>query len=126
MARISGKTGKLLLGATQLHITEWSLDDMVDTPESTDSESNGWKTRIVGQADFNGSFSGFWDDTTSPMTQGFTPGTAGTIKCYVNATAFYSGPVLIAKLSPSVPIKTGDPVEFKGEFVGNGALTRPA
>lgn len=126
MARFSGKNGKLLLGATQLHITDWTLDDMVDTPESTDSESAGSKTRVVGLADFSGTFDGNWDDNTSPMSLGFEPGAEGTIKLYLNATLFYQGPVIINNLSPGASPGTGETVKFKGTFVGNGAITRPA
>jgi hypothetical protein len=124
--RISGKNGKLMIGSSQLHIKGWDADDTVDTPESTDSESAGVKRRIVGHSDFNGNFTGFWDDTSTPMAQGFTPGTEGTIKLYTDATHFYQAAVIINSLSPSVDVHGGGPVEFKGSFVGNGPVTRPA
>ena len=95
MAVISGKSGKVLIGATTLaHITNWSLATVSRNPAYASSATGGYKKRVAGVKEASGTIA-FKLDLADPLTDDFTEGAEVTLLLYLDAAKFYSVPAVI-------------------------------
>lgn len=98
----------------------WKLDAENDLLESTDFQSNGWKTYVEGQSSFSGSFEKFWVDGTSLADLG---NELIMIVLYIDAGASkirYEGYAIIGKNGVETPVD--GLVKESIDFTGNGAF----
>ncbi len=120
MARLSGKTGYVLLyGATATGIRNWSLDHTFEMLDTTGFDSGGHRNYIAGVDDWKGNFAGFKDGVVLAI------GTSGTIGMYesTSTTQVWTGTMLISGRHASVAVD--GVVEYSYDFQGAGALTPP-
>lgn len=125
---IHGKEGALSLGGTNIAmLTEWTLNETVDTVECTamGDTSKMYKAGIKG---FEGSADCIWanDDTTGYIAQ-FTVGTEYAGVFYVTDSATdaadlkYTGQVIVTGIE--ITATMDDVVRASVSFQGTGALT---
>ena len=125
MATISGKNGKVLIGATPLaEITDWTFQTSSANPAYASSSTGGFRRRVAGIKDGSGSF-GFILDPASPITNNFDEGSSVTLLLYLDATRFYSVPAVIDSIHLAVDISSGDVLGGTAIFSANGAWTKP-
>lgn len=110
--------------ALLMHVSEWSLDQAVDTVETT-SMGAANKTYVAGLKDCKGALSGFWDDTDDLLFDAIDSIDGCGLALYPDLAAaptkFWAGP---AWLSGSIKSGVSAAVTFDGNFVANGAWTR--
>jgi hypothetical protein len=130
MARYHGKAGVAYISvsatalASNITLTEWSLDQSTDVVETT-SMGDSNKTYVQGLRDIRGTFSGMFDDTEYDTIFDAAESTDG-IQVYLYpssdaATIYWYGP---AWLDASIRTGVSAAVEVSGNFVANGAWGR--
>ncbi len=118
MARVAGKAGEVTVGgASVTGIKSWSLDQVVDTPETTGFDSGGLKVYVPALSGWSGSFEGFKDG--APLTIGAE--IALVLKESQTATQKFTGQAIIKGLHPKTPVD--GVVSYSYDFQGTGALT---
>lgn len=126
MTAISGKNGKVDIGATSLaEITSWTFNPTSNNAAWGSSDSAGYKKRVAGTKDGSGSVEGKLD-TADEVYDTLDVGDSVTLKLYINATLFYSVPSLIDSFSIEIDIDDGDVVGWSADFSTNGAWSNPA
>lgn len=93
MGRRSGRNGRVYWASTSGSeasplgdVSEWSLSLSQDQLE-TSALGDATKVYVAGLTDANGSFSGFWNDTTATaLTAAATDGVARKLYCYPDIT----------------------------------------
>lgn len=113
MAKLAGKNGKLILGATTIKITKWSGEHLKQALDVSDSGSSGAQQVIEGFEKFNGTFEGYID--SSDLLTNWKPGTTGTLELYVSATQKYSFSAYIEGNSPTMDVM--DRITFTASFL---------
>jgi len=63
-----GKHAYLVVGATTVHVTGWSITESESSRPATDTGSGGWIERVEGLKDANGSFDIDFDSDDNPFT----------------------------------------------------------
>lgn len=123
MAIESGKDGKILIGATPIaDITSWELDKEVRTNRFASSSTAGFKKTVAGVKQGQGTIEFKWDSAAaSPIVEG----SAVTLKLYLNATEFFTVPVIVRTFRLKVDIDTGDVTLGVAQFETDGAWTEP-
>ena len=131
MARRHGSTGQVAIdpaGTTTYvpvaALNSWTLDsarDKVDVTAFGDIN----KQYVVGLQDQKGTFSGFWDETSTPDTifavaAGDVPVGLKLTPSLVTPTYFASG---LAYLDASIDVKSDGAVTISGEWVAAGPWT---
>lgn len=125
MAVISGKDGKVMIGAaTVADITYWSFTTAAQNPAYASSATAGHRKRLGGVKDGGGVIRGKLD-LADAVTDDFNEGDAVTLLLHLNAAKFYTVPAVIDRLRFEVDIDTGDVVGWEAEFSTNGAWTKP-
>lgn len=122
MAKLHGKNGKLVLGATTIKITKWTGEHIKEAADVSDSGSSGAQQVIEGWERFNGTFDGFVDGTD--LVTNWKPGTTGTLELYVSATQKYSFAAYIESTTPNMEVTNA--VAFSAAFKSNGVVTQLA
>ena len=131
MARRHGSTGQVAIdpdGTTTYvpvaALNSWTMDsarDKVDVTAFGDTN----KQYVVGLPDTKGTFSGFWDETSTPDTifavaGGDVPVGLKLTPSLVTPTYFASG---LAYLDASIDVKSDGAVSISGEWVAAGPWT---
>ncbi len=125
MSVISGKDGKVMIGATTLaDITFWTLATASNNPAYASSATSGHKKRVAGVKDASGSIQGKLD-VADPVTDDFDEGDAVTLLLYIDATRFYSVPAIIDSINFEVDIDTGEVIGWTADYSADGAWTKP-
>lgn len=79
MAYESGKLGKVTVGVTDINITGWTLDFEAEALETTNTNTAGFYSSIMGIESARGTFTANWDsaaqatDNPPDLTPGTTP-----------------------------------------------------
>jgi hypothetical protein len=125
MATLSGKDGKLKLGATTIaDVTSWILETRSQNHAYASSSTSGYRRRVAGVRDGGGRID-FKLDFADPITDDFDVGSQVTLLLHLDATRFYSVPAVIDVLRFEVDVDTGDVIGGRAEFSTNGAWTKP-
>lgn len=131
MAGISGKDGSVeLTGApagdgAQAEITGWTLNTSSNNPSWASSTNPGYKKRVAGVKDCNGSISGKYN-SDNVLFDSLLPGVSVTLTLKLSGSAgFYAVPALIDDFNLEVDMDNGDVVGWTANFSGNGAWTVP-
>lgn len=125
MATISGKNGKVMIGATPLaEITDWTFHASSHNPAYASSSTGGYRKRVAGVKDGSGHI-GFKLDPDSPITNNFDEGSSVTLLLHLDATRYYSVPAVIDALQLAVDVSSGDVLGGMAMFSVNGAWTKP-
>ena len=125
MATISGKSGKVMIGATALaEITDWTFHASSVNHAYASSSTGGYRKRVAGVKDASGGIS-FKLDPAAPITNNFDEGSSVTLLLYLDATRFYSVPAVIDSVHLAVDISSGDVLGGTALFSANGAWTKP-
>ncbi len=120
MARLSGKTGYVLLyGATATGVRNWTMDHTFEVIDVTGFDSSGHRQYVPGIDDWKGSFAGFKDGVPLAI------GTSGTIGLYesTSTTQVWTGTMIVTGRHQTVAVDGA--VEYGYDFQGSGALTAP-
>ena len=122
MARHHGRFGKVVIGGTIVaSIESWKLSmkkDKVDVTCFGDPN----KVQVIGLGDFNGSYTGFWDDADTVPFTAQASSTFSNMILYVDytnsVTKYAYGP---AWIDMSIDTSVKDAVKISGDFVAAGA-----
>jgi len=125
MATISGKNGRVMIGATQLaEITDWTFQTSSVNHAYASSSTGGYRKRVPGVKDGAGNI-GFKLDPASPITNNLDEGSSVTLLLYLDAAQFYTVPAVIDAIHLAVDISSGDVLGGTATFSANGAWTKP-
>ncbi|MBI2826706.1 MAG: hypothetical protein HYX69_18700 [Planctomycetia bacterium] len=125
MSTISGKDGKVLIGATALaEITDWTFRATSNNQAYASSSTGGYRKRVPGVKDGSGTI-GFKLDPADPITDDLDEGAAVTLLLYLDATHFYTVPAVIDAIHLAVDITSGDVLGGTAMFSASGAWTKP-
>jgi len=123
---LAGKGGSVYIGANKVaEISQWSCDLKADNIETTNFDSNGWKTYIQGLKEWSGSLEGNFvpTDTTGQQAiiNAFAGGTSVSLELRIDTTKKITGTALIEGISIEVPVD--DKQSLKCDFSGTGQPT---
>ena len=120
MAAFSGKNGKVIQGVTDIVDTMgWTLSLVSNNPAYASNATAGHKTRVVGIADNNGTFTFAVQSAAAEITQG----QAVTLKLYMNATKFWTVPAVIDNVPYNTDINEGGIVTATASFSATAVAT---
>ena len=122
----SGKGGKVSLGGTpvDLPVVNWQGKESIDTVETTNALSSGWKTRITQNKDLTGSMTVVYDSGDAEPETAFALGASLAGKLYKGgSTKFISGTFIIKSRTWKVSPRNPAAVEVDIEFESDGAVT---
>lgn len=119
---ISGKGGKILVGATPVaEVEEWELDEEANKSQWVSSDTGGFQRTLTGALKWNGSLNSKFDMAASSV---LVVGAAVALKLYLDSTHFYSGNAAIVTRKTKVDLK-GEVIGGSFTFDGDGALSQP-
>lgn len=134
---ISGKSGKVLWGATTIaSVSDFSLDVEVEIDQFATSDSAGWKLAVDGVQHASGSvqwkrdslalaaFSGSGAGNVFPAQGGNSTATV-TLNLYEDSTHFWVVPAKIKNLKVKADFNTGSAVSGSFDFVSTGQVSPP-
>lgn len=129
MTNLSGKIGKVTVGATNMDVTQWQCTPSSDNPETTNSGTAGFYTEVMGISKCEGSFECNWDTDKVPFASppNLNPGQVVALKLYIGDPASNKYVDIPTARIASVPIvsEVKGAVKFTCNFVSNGAFTLP-
>ena len=115
MAKLSGKNGKVDIAGTVNGVKSWSCDYTGEDLNTTDFGDSGHETHIIGTDGWGGSFEGNFNQEALEALG------ACTIKLYVDATKYITGPAVVLGWHLGTPIDGLVTVAY--DYIGNGDLT---
>lgn len=120
-----GWKGKVFSGATDMDVTEWSLDEEITELDVTTTAGLGFEQTIAGATKISGKFTIFYTTEKNPYTSAILlkPGDKPTLKLYTSDSDFFSGVALITKASPKSAVKEAISIEVS--FRNDGVWTHP-
>lgn len=120
---ISGKSGKVLIGATAVaEVTKWRFDKEAFARRYASSATGGFKRTLSGVQSGSGTIEFKFDMTAaSPLVQG----AAVTLLLYLDASHFYSVPAVVTGVKVEVDIDGGDVIGGVAAFDTDGPWTEP-
>jgi hypothetical protein len=120
-----GWRGKVYSGATDMDVSEWSLDEEITELDVTTTAGLGFEQTIAGASKISGKFTIFYTTEKNPYSApiALTPGLKPVLKLYVSDTEFFQGTALITKASPKSGVK--DPISVEVSFRNDGVWTHP-
>ncbi len=138
MARLTGTQGtatvdKMVGGAPTtptliLGVTNWSIDYVGSTAETTGMDDSGVKSFLPTTTEWSGSFEGHWESTAAPYfptaATGMMPGQSGTITLVASdgtTTVTCAGETVYTGLSLTTP--SDGTFDYTFSFQGTGALS---
>lgn len=122
MARLSGKSGSISVGGSQLlHCNEWELTYEGEAVDVTGMDDNGVKTFIPGLTSWSGNASGFLDSTQTLPTPCASIVNISLVDSRDTGGNTYSGSVIITQVTYSTTVDGS--VKWSVNFQGTGALT---
>jgi len=124
MAEIAGYGGRFTFGTstvsdTKHNILSWSAEVTCDALETTSFADAGQRCYIRGLRGWTATVEGLVDATNSIAAT--VPGTAASLKLYINATKYYLGDALCTGFSPGVAVDGVETMSFS--FQGLSDLT---
>ena len=123
MAVFSGKTGTLLIGSTAVTpVTQWKLTVTSHNLDYAANDTAGWKQRVPGLRDSNGSFEVAADEAGHcPVAEGDVV----TLGLNVDSSGnnYYTVPAIIDHIEVDVDLRTDKIVAYAIKFSGNGPVT---
>lgn len=124
MAVISGKDGTLKQGTTTIaNVTNWKVNQISNNSAWASNSTSGFKNRVAGVKDWNGTFS-MKRDTSAVVP--ITIGTIYALHLLEDGTKEYSGDAIIDNIEEAVDIDNGESISLEVTFSGAGALTVPS
>lgn len=123
---INAKVLRLDIGATNIPISNATISGTIGRPDATDSSSNGWMQTVEGHRQMKIDFEGdIKSDDVSRMPDYFLDGSGVdlTVKAYISATGYWTGPMLLEGVTFNAPVRAGDIASFRGTLTSNGAMT---
>lgn len=121
MAVISGKDGTVTFNSVQvLQVTGFTLNHTSNNSAWASSNTAGYKNRVAGTKDWNGSFQAKYDASIVP-----TVGQSANMALLLGSGETASGTAIIDSVNVVVDIDNGEAVGYTMNFSGNGALTMP-
>lgn len=125
MSTISGKDGKIMIGATKIaDITRWNFKTTADTTRYASSATNGYKKSVAGSKSGDGSIE-FKLDMADPITDDFDEGDEVILLLHLDETRYYTVPATIKDIDIGVTIDGGEVIAGTANFESNGAWTKP-
>jgi hypothetical protein len=125
MSTISGKDGKVLIGAAALaDITRWTFNATSVNPAYASSSTAGFRRRVAGIKEGAGRIA-FKLDPADPISDSLNEGDQVTLLLHLDATHFYTVPAIVDALELEVDISSGDVLGGTANFSSNGAWTKP-
>lgn len=122
MAGISGKNGKIMIGANTVgEITGWRYTETSNNPAWSSSGTSGHKTRVAGVGDGSGSADFKYDPSDTPESEGIVKGALLTLLLYINATVYHSVPAIVDSISYEVDVDEGETVSGTFDFSDTAA-----
>jgi hypothetical protein len=120
-----GWRGKVYSGATDMDVSEWSLDEEITELDVTTTAGLGFEQTIAGATKISGKFTIFYTTEKNPYsaTPALTPGLKPVLKLYVSDTEYFMGTALITKASPKSAVK--DAISIEISFRNDGVWTHP-
>jgi len=124
---ISGKSGKAYYtpegGAKTevLDVRSWKVSRLSDNKEYASSSTAGWKKRVAGNRDWNGSFEVYTQD--GDLALGFDEGDKVTLELLSDTGMTLTGPAIIDSIDEDVQVEGGDPTAATVNFSGDGEFT---
>lgn len=134
MAAISGKNGSVETTSgsgggdgAQAEITGWTFNTTSNNPSWASSTNPGYKKRVAGVKDGNGTISGKYDSSNT-LFDTLEPGVTVTLTLKINATGsnYYVVPAIIDEFNIEVDMDNGDVVGWTANFSTNGEWSEPA
>lgn len=122
----SGSGGSIKIGVTPiiLPIVNWSGKHAIDTYETTNALSAGWKERGTQNADFTGTATVVYDSTGVIPTVDFAVGASLDCKFMKgSSTKYISCTVILKSHSWKVSPRNAAAVEVDIEWESTGAIT---
>ena len=121
MAEITGKGGSITFAGIVANVYSWNIDDAPDIHEKTDfaDGANNYKTRMAGLNDWSATIEARYDSINTA-----DPGDSAALTLTIVSGSTYTGTAMLVSQAVNTPVD--DLVTVTYNFVGNGALTRPA
>ena len=125
MAVISGKNGKITLGASDLaEVRNWRFSMNANIKKYASSSTAGHEKSVKGM--FGGTVSAeLVYDPADPLEDRLKVGDTATLLCKDNATRTWTIPVRISTMDHEVQVEEGEPLTMSIEAECNGAWTYP-
>lgn len=121
MAVLSGVNAKVMIGASNvMECQRWSWSRSVNSLAYASCSTGGYKKRVAGTKDHNGSIGGLVDDSDD-LSDYFDEGDLVTLLLYINTTDYYSVPAMIEEITIEANNDDGDLIPWDATFGGNGA-----
>lgn len=125
MAVVSGQFGTIHIGASELlEVSGWTLNKRAAIHQYSTNTTNGYKKTVAGIKSGSGRLTGYLD-SADLADQYIEVGIGATAKLYIDASQFYTVPLMIESFDVTVDIEDGEPLSFESGFVTNGAWTNP-
>lgn len=128
MAYMSGKSGKVSAGGTDLDVKGWSFDPNCDLQDTSNSGDSGYKTFIAGLLGGTGSIEMDWDAAANPTTNppNLNPGEEITnMDLYLDSVNYIRIPTALISGTPVANAVDGK-VTFNCNFTASGSWTMAA
>jgi hypothetical protein len=121
----AGTFGKATVESTDLSLTSWTYSEGGDDADTTHSGGAGIKQTTVVTKQYNGTCEGIWDDDLQPTDDppNVRRGTTATLKLYLDATTFFSIPVVILTFEATSSVT--DVIRFSFTWTATAAPTMP-
>lgn len=127
MTPLSGKNGKILVGAVSHRLKEWSMPIKVDVLDGTafgataDADGNVWREKFTGLAGATVSVSGIWDADNSPTdADAFRPGGGVVLKLYLrDSDIFFQCNAIVEEANPNVKVEGEAGFQASLQVTGN-------
>jgi predicted secreted protein len=115
---VTGKNGKVIIGAEVAEIRNWKIARPQDTHDTSSMSSGGNREKKHGMKDWNGTFETikYVDLSGTSVVASFYVGASATA-----STPIYSGTILISDAPVNVPYD--DVVNYEHAFEGSGPCT---
>jgi hypothetical protein len=119
----SGKGGDVKIASTTIgEVLRWTFTKRVNSNRFGTSASGGFKRSVGGVKEGSGTISMKYDVGAANT---IAEGSAVTLKCYLDATHFYSIPALVTSCQVMADMDTGDAIGSEFSFDTDGAWVEP-
>jgi exosome complex RNA-binding protein Rrp4 len=126
MAVESGKTGKIVIGSSDVtDIKNWKFDRSSNVKTYASSSTAGYQKAVAANKSGTVSFEAVIDQSTS-INSILNVGDLVTLKLYRNASKYWTVPCRIESMSDDVNIEEGEPPTVSVEASTHGTWTKPS
>jgi len=125
MTAISGRDGKVLVGASDVvECTGWTLNRSPVTNQYGSSSTGHFKKAVPGKRSASGTISGMYDPANR-VERWLRDGEYASLNLFINATQFFDMPALVSGLDLTVDMNDGTIEAWTCNWVSNGEWTEP-